>query len=142
MEKISSTAAIPSGGGAQGDKGDDQGSRSGSLGFGARRFEDEISKRRVHRYIYPPLSVVPILCFRCHRVPQLSVDWETRCNRAYEIGSTEIENQINPRHSVRPRFWVGSTEMHLGGFNGQSFVDTELRVLLTQRDRKVLVQIL
>ena len=105
MEQISSTAAIPSGGGGSGRQGDDQGSRSGSLGFGARRFEDEISKRRGPPYIYPSLSVMPILCFRCHRVPQLSADRETRCNREYEIGVTENENQINPRHSVRPRFW-------------------------------------
>ena len=60
-------------------------------------------KSRVRQDIYPSLSVTPILNFQCHRVPQLSANRETRCNREYGIGSTEIENQINPRHSVRPR---------------------------------------
>ena len=102
--EISIDGVDPNGEGARGGKGDDQRVLVWQLRVGDLVFEDEISKRRVRRIKYPSLSVSPILEFRCHRVPLLSVDMETRCNRDYGIGGTEVQNQINPRHSVEPRF--------------------------------------
>ena len=73
-----SAAVIPNGEAARGCKGVDQGVLVRQFGVGDLMIEDGITKRGVHRYRYTSLSVAPILKFRCHRVPLLSVDRETR----------------------------------------------------------------
>ena len=89
------------------------------------------------------LSVAPSGTNRWHRDVQLLAVTATRWDRVGLIGSTEMKNLDQSKGFQFDRVWVGwSDQNQLEGFGRQPLSDRWLRVLLTRRVRKWLVQFL